>query len=191
MRLRHDLLAASSEMAAGRRLVHATSDLAAQLDEAGKIDWGRAALDTSFARARGGAKGNGPNPSDRGRSGVKHHLLLDVNGIPLAGEVTGANLPDGFGMMPLIDSAGPLDPAGETEGPGRRPDALYADRSDDVEALREVLRERGIEPKLAKHRTAVAWACSDEWSSGQLAGRIISSVCEWSRKRHKKCNWRC
>jgi transposase len=128
--------------------------LLTQLDEAGEIDWSRAAVDTSFVRARGGVAGSGPNPTDRGRPGVKHHLLVDANGVPLAGEVTGANVPDAAGTLPLVDAAGPVDPTGEAEGPGGRPAELYGDRAYDAEALRDALREREIEPKLAKRRTA-------------------------------------
>src|SRR5438270_9718120 len=45
-----------------------------QLDDAGKIDWSRAAVDSSFARAFGGVEGSGKNPTDRARPGVKHHV---------------------------------------------------------------------------------------------------------------------
>jgi hypothetical protein len=51
----------------------------------------------------------------------------------------------------LVDSAGPLDEAGE---PRHRPRVLYADRAFDSEPHREQLRARGIDPKLAKKRTA-------------------------------------
>src|SRR6516164_104068 len=44
--------------------------LLAKLQGADKIDWSRAAVDSSFARALGGVEGSGPNPSDRGRPGV-------------------------------------------------------------------------------------------------------------------------
>ena len=125
-------------------------ELLRRLDDGEKIDWSRAAVDTSFARARGGVQGSGPNPTDRGRPGVKHHLLVDGNGIPLAGDVTGANTPDGAGLRPLVDTAGPLDAAG---APAARPEVLYADRGYDAEKLRAALRDRGIDPKLAKRRT--------------------------------------
>jgi transposase len=65
-----------------------------RLDEADKIDWARAAVDSTFARAFGGVEGSGPNPTDRGRPGVKQHFLVDAQGIPLAGEVTAANVPE-------------------------------------------------------------------------------------------------
>src|SRR6266545_4768403 len=38
--------------------------LLSKLDNAGKIDWSRAAVDATFARAFGGAGGSGPNPRD-------------------------------------------------------------------------------------------------------------------------------
>src|SRR6187397_2750975 len=40
--------------------------LLTKLDDADKIDWSRAAIDASFARAFGGVEGSGPNPTDRG-----------------------------------------------------------------------------------------------------------------------------
>src|SRR5207245_6106986 len=38
--------------------------LLAKLDAAGKIDWARAAIDSTFARAFGGVEDSGPNPTD-------------------------------------------------------------------------------------------------------------------------------
>jgi transposase len=122
-----------------------------ELDDAGIIDWQRAAVDSSFARAFGGVQGSGKNPTDRGRPGVKHHALVDGHGIPLAGDITPANTPEIQELLPLVDSAGPLDAA--TEEPVHRPKAAYADRAYDSEPHREALRQRAIEPHLAKRRT--------------------------------------
>lgn len=122
-----------------------------QLDDAGKIDWSRAAIDSTFARAFGGVEESGPNPTDRGRPGVKQHALVDAHGIPLAGEVTPANVPEIKELLPLVDSAGPLDEA--TGEPQHRPEQVHGDRAYDSEPHREELRDRGIEPKLAKRRT--------------------------------------
>ena len=124
--------------------------LLTNLDEAGKIDWARAAVDSTFARAFGGVEDSGPNPTDRGRPGVKQHLLVDAQGIPLSGDVTPANVPEIKELLPLLDSAGPLDEAGD---PQHRPEKLYGDRAYDSEPHREELRKRGIEPHLAKRRT--------------------------------------
>jgi transposase len=122
-----------------------------ELDDAGKIDWSRAAIDASFARAFGGVEGSGKNPTDRGRPGVKQHAMVDARGVPLAGDVTPANTPEVKGLLPLVDTAGPLDAAGEPE---HRPGAVFTDRAYDSEPHRQELRERGIEPKVAKRRTA-------------------------------------
>src|SRR3954466_1103523 len=65
-----------------------------RLDDADKIDWARAAVDSTFARAFGGVEDSGPNPTDRGRPGLKQHVLVDAQGIPLAGDVTPANVPE-------------------------------------------------------------------------------------------------
>jgi hypothetical protein len=50
--------------------------------------------DRTFARAKGGVEGSGKNPTDRGRPGVKLHVLVDANGVPLSGGVTPANVAD-------------------------------------------------------------------------------------------------
>jgi transposase len=121
-----------------------------RLDDAGKIDWSRAAADSSFARAFGGVAGSGPNPTDRGRPGVKHHALVDGQGVPLAGDITAANVPEVNELLPLVDSAGPVDEAGE---PKHRPAAAYADRGYDSEPHRQKLRARGIDPHLARRYT--------------------------------------
>ena len=122
-----------------------------RLDDAGKIDWSRAAADSSFARAFGGVEGSGKNPTDRGRPGVKQHVLVDGHGIPLAADLTPANTPEIKELLPLVDSAGPLDE--ETGEPRRRPATAYADRAYDSEPHREELRGRGIDPKLARRYT--------------------------------------
>ena len=121
-----------------------------RLEDADKIDWARAAVDATFARAFGGVADSGPNPTARGRAGVKQHLRVDAQGIPLAGDVTAANVPEVKELRPLVDSGGPLDEAGE---PQRRPDAVAGDRAFDSEPHREELRQRQVEPKLAKRRT--------------------------------------
>jgi len=100
----------------------------------------------------GVSRGSGKNPTDRGRPGVKQHVLVDGQGIPLAGDVTPANIPEIKELLPLVDSAGPLD---EQSGePTHRPEAAYGDRAYDSEPHRAKLRQRQIDPKLGKRRTA-------------------------------------
>jgi transposase len=125
--------------------------LLAKLRAADKIDWRRAAIDASFSRALGGVEDSGPSPVDRGRPGVKHHLVVDGHGIPLAGLPTPANRPEVKELLAVVDSIGPV--GGKPGRPKQRPDALYADRAYDSEPHREKLRQRGIDPKLAKRNT--------------------------------------
>lgn len=75
---------------------------------------------------------------------------MDANGVPLAGDVTPANVPDVKGLLPLVDRCGPLDGA---EAPRRLPDKTYGDRAYDSEPHRQELRGRGIEPEFAKRNT--------------------------------------
>ena len=56
--------------------------LLAEPHAAGKIDWSRAAIDSSSCRARGGGEDTGRNPTDRGKSGTKRHIIVDANGVP-------------------------------------------------------------------------------------------------------------
>lgn len=122
--------------------------LLAKLRAAGKIDWSRAAADSSHARAFGGAGESGPSPVDRGRPGVKHHLVVDAAGVPLVVDRTPANTPDGAVLVDLVDDIGPV--GGVPGAPKSRPVKVYADRGYDDEKLRAALRDRGIEPHLAK-----------------------------------------
>src|SRR5437016_800408 len=66
--------------------------LLAELNGADKIDWDRALIDASFAKAPEGGDDTGPSPTDRGKSGSKHHVLTDAQGIPLNATVTAANV---------------------------------------------------------------------------------------------------
>jgi transposase len=123
-----------------------------KLDAADKIDWSRAAIDSTFARACGGVEESGPNPTARGRPGIKQHVMVDAQGIPLAGDITPANVPESKELLPLVDSAGPLEE--ETGEAGHRPEKLCGERAYDSEPHREELHARGIEPELPKRRAA-------------------------------------
>ena len=122
-----------------------------ELQDAGEIDWSCGAADSTKSRALGGGDDTGPNPTDRGKSGTKHHVLTDAQGIPLAVTVTGANAADVTQLLPLVDRIPDL--SGEAADKPTKPKELYADRAYDSEPHREELREREIEPKIPKRRT--------------------------------------
>jgi transposase len=123
----------------------------AELQGVDKIDWSRAAIDSSSVRALGGGEETGPNPTDRSKPGSKHHVVTDAQGVPLAVIVTGANVPDVKQLVPVVDQIPPV--SGKVGHPRQRPEKLYADRAYDSEPHRKKLRERGIDPQIARRRT--------------------------------------
>jgi transposase len=118
------------------------------LREADKLDFSRAAVDSASVRAFGGGEKTGPNPTDRRKPGSKHHVVTDANGIPLKTKTTAANRHDVTQLVPLIDEIPPV--AGKPGRPRQRPGEVYADRAYDSEPHRQKLRERHIEPNLAR-----------------------------------------
>jgi len=93
-------------------------------------------------------KGASPNPTDRGKSGSKHHVLTDAQGIPL---VTAANVNEVTQVMPVLAD---LDPVGGKPGPKReQPERLQGDRGYDSEPVCQLLRWLGITPILAQRGT--------------------------------------
>src|SRR4029077_12769663 len=96
--------------------------LRVRLRGAGKIDWSRALIDSSFVRAAYGGEETGPSPGDRSKSGSKHHVLTDAHGIPLIARVTAANVTDIPELAPLFNAIPPV--AGKVGHPRKKPDAL-------------------------------------------------------------------
>jgi transposase len=125
--------------------------LLAELNAAGKIDWSRAAADSSSVRAVGGGEETGPNPTDRRKPGTKHHLVVDGQGVPLEVRISGANEADIIHLLPLVANLPAV--RGKPGPPRSRPEAMYADRAYDCEPARALLRWLGIKPFLAKRGT--------------------------------------
>jgi len=125
--------------------------LLAELNGADQIDWERALIDASFAKAPEGGEDTGPNPTDRGKSGSKHHVLTDAHGIPLAARVTAANVNEVGQVMQTLHA---FDPVGGKPGPKRqKPERLQGDRGYDSEPVRRMLRWLGIIPLLARRHS--------------------------------------
>jgi transposase len=154
--------------------------LLAELNGADQIDWERALIDASFVKAPGGGEDTGPNPTDRGKSGSKHHVLTDAQGIPLAATVTAANVNEVTQVVPVL--AG-MPAVGGKSGPRRqKPERLQGDRGYDSEPVRRWLRWLGITPILAERNT--------EHGSGLgvfrwFVERTISWLHQWGRLRRR------
>ncbi|MFF2570983.1 IS5 family transposase [Streptomyces sp. NPDC058084] len=118
-----------------------------ELGARGELDWSRCAIDSVSMRA---AKGplTGPNPTDRGKLGSKIHLVTDRNGLPLSLGISGANMHDSRGLIPLVRG---IPPIRSSRGPRRRrPAKLHADKGYDYDHLRRWLREQGIRHRIAR-----------------------------------------
>jgi len=126
--------------------------LLAELRAADKIDWSRAVIDSASLRAVHGGEKTGPNPTDRGKKGSKHHVIVDAQGLPLAESLTPANANDITQLLPLVDAIPAI--AGQPGHPRRRPEAIQGDRAYDSQPHRRALRRRHIRPVLAKRCTA-------------------------------------
>ena len=100
--------------------------------------------------ARG--KTTGPNPTDRRKTGSKHHLISDARGILLAATLTPANANDITQLVPLVMAIPPV--AGKRRRPRQRPDRVQGDRAYDSAAHRRILRALRITPILAARRAA-------------------------------------
>jgi len=125
--------------------------LLAELNGADRIDWERALIDASFAKAPEGGEDTGPNPTDRGKSGSKHHVLTEAQGIPLNAITTAANVND---VTQALNALVNMPPVGGKPGPKRQlPERMQGDRGYDSGPLRAVLRWMGITPILAQRNT--------------------------------------
>jgi len=134
MRLGRDMLATATRLAACRR-VGSLARAAAREAASSRPDRLLASRCRFIidSRRRGGPE-TGPNPTDRARPGSKHHIVTDANGTPLAAILTGANVNDVTQLLPLIDAIPPI-------------------LGYDSERHWKALRNRGIEPVIAKRRT--------------------------------------
>jgi len=90
-----------------------------------------------------GGEAVGPNPTDRGKPGSKHHLLTDRKGVPLAVVLTAANVHDSKVFEELVDAVEPIKRPGRGR-PRKRPKKLHADKAYDFPRCRVVLRGHGI-----------------------------------------------
>jgi putative transposase len=116
-------------------------------------------MEMVFARQRhgeGAKRGDltGPNPTDRAKSGVKRHILTDGRGVPLAAEITGANVHDKWLVAQTLDAV----VLRAARGP-RRPEHLCLDKGYDYADAEAAVRTRGITPHIRRRgeKPLIGW----------------------------------
>jgi transposase len=134
-----------------------------ELECAHKLNWERAVVDASTVRAMHRGYKTGPSPVDRRKYGTKRHLLGDARGRVLNARLTKANTNEITQLKPLIDKRPDVTCPKTTDSKGRprkrrsrtprKPKRIYGDRGYDSEPHRVWLRQKGIQPKLAKRNT--------------------------------------
>lgn len=126
-------------------------ELLRRLNATGQLDWSVGVVDGSHIRALRGGSLTGPSPVDRARTGSKHHLIVDLHGVPPGVEPTGGNRNDVTQLLPLVDGIGAI--AGKRGRPRQRPDQVIADRGYDHDRYRHELWRRCVKPVIARRAT--------------------------------------
>jgi putative transposase len=114
-------------------------------DDVCGIEWEWASMDSAMVKAPKGGDGTGPNPTDRGKAGVKRHIVTDGRGVPLAAEITGANVHDKRAAISTIDAIVVRAPRGP-----RRPKNLCLDKGYDFDDVDRAIRSRRIRPHIRR-----------------------------------------
>ena len=110
-------------------------------DEYQGIGWKWMSLDGSNVKAPKGGSDTGRNPTDRGKSGSKRHVLADEHGVPIAVQISAANVNDGQMVEATLDAI----PA-EASKNGSQPENLCMDKAYDSKKIDEACVSRGVEP---------------------------------------------
>nr|WP_157886967.1 IS5 family transposase [Hymenobacter sp. PAMC 26628] len=115
-----------------------------QLQAEGRLDWDGQCLDACQTKAPLGGEAVGPHPTDRGKGGVKRHVLAEAQGLPIGVAVTGANAHEVTQVHAVPDAIPVLPPPAEGDfAPGCCADKGYA-----AEAIRRLLAQWGYRVHL-------------------------------------------
>ena len=120
-----------------------------RLREHDQIMWDRACVDAASVPAPAGGEHTGRNPTNRGKLGCKHHLLVDERGLPLVAQIPGAQVHNSRFLIPLVESIPAVK--GLAGRARKRPGKLHADRAYASRAHRAWLRIRGIAARIARY----------------------------------------
>jgi putative transposase len=150
------------------------------------LDFEWQSLDGCITKAPLGGEGTGPNPTDRGKSGTKRHLLTEAAGMPIGLMVTGANRHDKTQVEAVFESMPLLPPIASAE----QPQHFCADKGYDYRDVRSTvgfmqmidhIKSRGEERsalRLPGYR-ARRWVCERTHSWMNRFRRVLT---RWEKK---------
>src|SRR5262249_38604017 len=108
----------------------------------------------AMTKAPLGGENTGPNPTDRGKAGVKRSLLTEGCGVPIGLVVDGANRHDLKLVRPTVERLVVERPAPtEDQPPGMCLDK-GSDYDDDDDEVREILNAFGFTARIRSRREA-------------------------------------
>lgn len=120
-----------------------------RLREYDQIAWDRACIDAASVPAPRGGEHTGRNPTDRGKLGCKHHILVDQRGLPLVAQISGAQVHDSRLLVPIVEAIPAVK--GLAGRARKHPRKLHADRAYASRTHRAWLRRRGISARIARY----------------------------------------
>jgi putative transposase len=126
--------------------VHIWARLIGECDELGGVNWEWQAADGSMGKARFGGDAVGPNPTDRGKRGVKRSVLVDGEGGPLAMVIAGANVHDTKLLKDTLEAVVVKRPTPSAE----QPQHLCLDKGYDNPTGKQAVEDKGYELHLKR-----------------------------------------
>ena len=105
----------------------------------GQLDFTWQSIDGCMTKAPLAGQETGPNPTDRGKSGTKRHLLTEAKGLPIGLVVSGAHAHDKTKVEDVLQSM-PLLPLLPCE---ENPQHFCADKGYDFEDIRKLVAHYG------------------------------------------------
>lgn len=114
--------------------------------ELGGVSWEWQSVDGAMGKARFGGDKVGPNPTDRGKNGVKRSVIVDQEGGPLGAVIAGANVHDTKLLAETIESIVVERPEPTEEAPQH----LCLDKGYDNPTGREAAASQGHTPHIRR-----------------------------------------
>jgi len=141
-------------------------------------------MDGAMTKAPLGGKKTGPNPTDRGKSGVKRSLLTEGHGVPIGVAIEGANRHDMKLVLPTIKAIVIERPEPTVE----QPQGMCLDKGYDYDEVRATLDEFGF---TAHIRARGEEARAIKWQAGFKARRwVVERAHSWmNRFRRLLIRW--